>query len=185
MSWWCPGGIFLYACQIDKFHFEATLKLVKEIPLSGGHGKGKVAIVDDDDFYWLRQFTWCLAHGYAQTTVHGNVRKYMHQLLLPRKPGLVTDHINRNKLDNRRANLRRVTHADNQRNTVARNASGLKGVYLRKRPACCVNWPSPWAAYARYGGIQYHLGCFATKEEAAQAYVNFIDKAQHEGIPSR
>lgn len=153
-----------------------------QIPLSGIRGRGQYAQVDDEDYDWLCAFSWCWAHGYAQTTIANDKRKYMHQLLMPAQPGLVTDHINRNKLDNRRANLRHVTCSENMRNTPARNPVGLKGVYLRKRGPRCKTWLRPWAATAVWRRKQYHLGCFATKEEAAAAYVNFVDKTRHASV---
>lgn len=75
------------------------------------------------------------------------------------------DHINKNILDNRRANLRLVTKQQNQHNTYKRSgtASKYKGVaWLTSR--------HKWAAQMKVGGKHIHLGCFFSEEDAARAY---------------
>jgi hypothetical protein len=54
-------------------------------------------------------------HGYAKLATSSR-HLYLHQLLLPAPHPLVTDHINRNKLDCRRKNLRIVTRSENNYN---------------------------------------------------------------------
>jgi hypothetical protein len=147
---------------------------MKLIPLSGGKGKGKFSIVDDADFEWLSRFTFCYTHGYAQTSI-GNKRRYLHGLLLPPKLPLHVDHINRDKLDNRRANLRYVTHGDNLRNGPARNSTGIKGVYKRTGG---FHPERPWSARVKYKQKFYSLGCFRTVEDAAKAITNFWDNPE-------
>jgi hypothetical protein len=75
------------------------------------------------------------------------------------------DHINRNKLDNRIANLRDIPHSENVFNISMRsdNTSGFKGVCFYKRD-------KTWKAQICFGGRARHLGYFPTKEEAAAAY---------------
>lgn len=80
------------------------------------------------------------------------------------------DHINRNRLDNRIANLREATRAENLRNTEIRNSnqSGVKGVSLRslrngRRPN------KAWVASIMVNGKRKHLGHFFTVAEAAKA----------------
>lgn len=77
----------------------------------------------------------------------------------------VPDHINRNKLDNRRENLRESTNAENLRNRgVQRNSTtGFTGVYLDKR------W-NRYTAKIKFNRKYVHLGCFATAEEAHARY---------------
>lgn len=81
-------------------------------------------------------------------------------------PQQEVDHKNLVKDDNRWANLRLATTAENQRNTGLRrdNTSGLKG-------ACWIRSTGSWQSYIRVNGRQLHLGYFATKEEAHAAYV--------------
>jgi hypothetical protein len=76
------------------------------------------------------------------------------------------DHINRNKLDNRKANLRVVTHAQNTQNLSShsdsqsryRGVARLSGVRAK-----------PWQAYGTVDGKRQYLGTFATEQEAADA----------------
>lgn len=73
--------------------------------------------------------------------------------------GLIVDHINRNKLDNRRINLRFVTPSESSTNTTPWGISGYRGVYPMR---------DKWQAKGKFDGKQYYLGTFATAEEAAQ-----------------
>lgn len=77
--------------------------------------------------------------------------------------GLVVDHINHDKNDNRRENLRVCTRRENMLNQQTRSDSktGLKGVLNRR---------GRYYAYIKLEGRQEHLGVFSTKEEAAMAY---------------
>lgn len=73
------------------------------------------------------------------------------------------DHINRNRLDNRIANLRPATRAQNQQNQrrPKLSASGFRGVERHH---------SKWHARITANGVKHHVGSFATAEEAAAAY---------------
>jgi hypothetical protein len=75
------------------------------------------------------------SRGYPRTYFNGSAIR-LHRLLVQEvENGLVVDHINRNKLDNRRKNLRVVTPSDNARNASIRsnNTSGVPGVFFDKR----------------------------------------------------
>jgi len=112
---------------------------VKKIKLT----QGRYALVDDEDFNWLNQWKWCFdrSNGYAHRNqwVNGKNRKiYMHRIILGNPRGILikveTDHKNRNKLDNRRKNLRVVTRSENVLNKglQSNNTSGIPGVTLYK-----------------------------------------------------
>jgi hypothetical protein len=141
---------------------------MKSIPLNGANGKGRFAIVDDEDYPVISRVTWHLSsHGYATTG-----KFYLHALLMGFPSNRVVDHINRNPLDNRKHNLRLVTSQHNLMNRgQQRNhkTSPYKGVYRRKHLL-----KNPWqASIAKtIDGKQktYVLGYFATAEEAARAY---------------
>ena len=92
------------------------------------------------------------AHRLAWLYVHG------------RFPAKHIDHINRVKTDNRIANLREATPAENQQNrSLNKNStSGIRGVFWYSRD-------SLWGASIRYGKVLVALGKFAEKEEAAAA----------------
>lgn len=93
--------------------------MVKQIKLT----KGQVTLVDDEDFEELNKWSWKLStNGYAircpsnGKTENGRY-KYttirMHRVIMRTPNGLETDHINGNRLDNRKCNLRNITRADN------------------------------------------------------------------------
>ena len=75
----------------------------------------------------LRLYTWHVCSGYAMT----GPGKSWHALFLNYDKGLVADHINNKRFDNRLDNLRVVTYTDNSKNrlTNSKNKSGKQGVY--------------------------------------------------------
>lgn len=81
------------------------------------NGKGEVQI--DKDFSHLNAHNWSLSgDGYPMTYVKGKLIKIHHMVLGKPEKGLVTDHINRDKLDNRKSNLRFVTQRENLLNST-------------------------------------------------------------------
>jgi len=106
------------------------MEYMKKIPLS----KGKFSIVDDEDFEYLKQWKWYyIGSGYAARD-EGKRTIYMHRDINQTPQWLRTDHINRKKLDNRRANLRDVTGSQNgiNRGRNKNNTSGCRGVVWHK-----------------------------------------------------
>src|SRR4051794_23713163 len=97
---------------------------------------GSAILVDDGDFAWLNQWKWSISRGYAVRRATGeNVR--MHRLILGLKLGEYTDHVNGNRLDNRRSNLRKATMAQNNQNRASRGSkSGYRGVSWHKAGKC-------------------------------------------------
>lgn len=105
--------------------------------------QGKHAIVDDDLYEWLNQWNWYYKKatsgegGYAcrneYMPKHITVR--MHVVVNQTPAGMATDHINGNKLDNRRANLRSANRVQNGFNQAVRrnNTTGFKGITWHKR----------------------------------------------------
>ncbi len=132
--------------------------------------QGKSTMVDDADYWWLLKFRWYYSGttGYAYSTANGK-KVRMHQLLLPCVAGLMADHINRNKLDNRRVNLRLVNKSDNNRNkTQHNNTSGFIGVTRHTSN-------SVWVAQASLNNRNYYIGCYPTPEQAAAARTDFLE----------
>jgi hypothetical protein len=135
---------------------------MKTIHLSNGGD----AIVDDADFQTLNHWKWKRhKHGYACRTATGGRLVLMHRQIMEEPEGLEVDHRNRQKLDNRRGNLRVATHSDNGRNRPKQrnNTSGYKGVsWDRQR--------SKWRASIKVGRTRHTIGRFDTAEDAAAAY---------------
>lgn len=103
---------------------------MKEIPLS----KGQVALVDDADYEWLSKRRWHVdSDGYA-VGWDGNTKTKMHRIIVGAEKNEQVDHINRNRLDNQRTNLRRCTQEDNHKNIrhSPRGTSRFKGVHWDK-----------------------------------------------------
>ena len=134
--------------------------------------QGKYALVDNEDFGRLSQYSWhYVSIGYAVRGIGGSPEKarsyYMHWDVIGKpKNGLVTDHINGKKLDNRKENLRHVTIGQNVRKQKMNknNTSGYRGVCRHKNP------PGYWKASISINGKVTSVGFFKRKEDAARAY---------------
>lgn len=88
---------------------------------------------------------------------------YIHKILLG-NPKAIVDHINGNKLDNRRSNLRVVSRADNRANSKPqRNKSGYRGVYWRSDRG-------KWIARIHEGKNYLYIGSYGDVKEAALAW---------------
>lgn len=129
-------------------------------------------VIDEADRSLIQERTWSIG-GPGYVTSNGRKGKYgsvtLHRFLMNPPKGFVVDHINGNRLDNRRANLRIVRqklNAQNQRLSRL-NSTGFIGVSFVQRRSD-IGSPTPYRAYARIGTRQKHLGYYATAEEAAQ-----------------
>jgi HNH endonuclease len=141
--------------------------------------QGQVAIVDDEDFEWLAQWRWNYykertnggyAHRSAQRINGRRPHLLMHrEIMSPIPNGMEVDHINGNKLDNRRCNLRYATPQQNRHNRTrySNSTTGLKGVTFNKK-----NKKKPFQSHICDRWKKIHLGYFSTPEEAATAYNN-------------
>lgn len=118
--------------------------------------RGEIALVSECDYEWLSAMRWHKSiRGYAQRSPKPGVTEFMHRLIMGTPPeGMQVDHINGNKLDNRRENLRFVSASEN-----------------------CVNryWDRPYRGTSQKNGQWQasfrgkYLGLFPTRELAAQA----------------
>jgi ribosomal protein L6P/L9E len=147
---------------------------MKEIPLTGKHGAGKVALVDDEDYDELIKYKWCVhtnvnGNLYAirskSTSKKGNgkrgcvqIRMHRHIMAVTDKNDIV-DHINRDSLDNRKENLRVTNVMWNNTNRMSK--SGYKGV---------TKVGDKYQALIRHNNIQYWLGAYKSERDAAIAY---------------
>ena len=100
--------------------------------------------------------------GYLSTTIMKK-RTMVHRIAwclhhnMSLDAGMVIDHINGDKTDNRICNLRLSTAAQNMQN-AAKKAAGVRGAFFHKRTG------------KFQASIRLHLGTFETPEEAAAAY---------------
>lgn len=92
------------------------------------------AIIDIDDIEKCRGYKWYRdANGYARTSI-GNTKIRLHKFITNTGSDILIDHINRNKLDCRKSNLRVATRTVNALNKgiMPTNKCGVKGVYQNK-----------------------------------------------------
>lgn len=144
---------------------------MKKIKLSGKTGKGKYALIDDEDFEYLNQWKWHLSsNGYPTRGEWNKKRKQnklkrLHRELLNPPKNRSIDHINGNTLDNRKSNLRICKHRENLRNQKKQRnrTSKYKGVSFYK------NYER-WEAYICTHKKKHRLGYFDNELEAAKAY---------------
>lgn len=138
-----------------------------EIELS----KGFKAIIDDED---LEKVSICSWHfdRYAKSNIwlpkeRKNKAVYMHRIIMDAPKGMDVDHINGNKLDNRKANLRVCTRSDNLHNSPNKSPkSKLQGAYreLNRGDGC------KWFSTISVRGKTKRLGRYTTAEKAHEAY---------------
>lgn len=126
------------------------------------------AIVDHADARHLSQWQWRLSsEGYAvRSETHQGTKRtiYLHRCVAGTPAGSVTDHINGDRLDNRRANLRTATPSQNNANSRDRRRSGrYRGVYWHRQA-------NRWMSQISIAGRVHHLGLFDDPKEAARAY---------------
>ena len=152
---------------------------IHDIPLT----RGKMAKVSHEDFEFVSRFHWQYSkRGYAVARIKGKLVP-MHRLIMSKNMASKLtskqqcDHINHNRLDNRRSNLRIVTNQQNCFNTskIRRRCSSIyKGVCLSvfhyKSKSGEIRDYHRWTAYITKDGKRQHIGCFDTEKEAALAY---------------
>lgn len=129
-----------------------------------------IFLVDDDDFERFGHLTWGeTLFGYA---VHRNNKEKrtfsLHRLIMGNPDNMVVDHINGNKKDCRKSNLRICTTRENGYNMPKSHfsTSKYKGVSWDKRD-------KKWSANIYNYGIKIFIGYFDDEYEAAQAYNQF------------
>lgn len=107
----------------------------------------------------------------SKSSMHPKSTLLHRHLLKVSDRSICVDHINRNKLDNRRSNLRLCTISDNCKNRTPRGRSKYLGVTVKNK-SIKKNGDLSVHIYAQINtrGRSIHLGKFKTEEEAAHAY---------------
>lgn len=133
--------------------------------LSGEYGigytsNGEEFYFDLEDYDKIKDYTRFINSGYVRTKRDGRVIK-LHKLLCE---GEEIDHFNRNKLDNRKSNLRPITHKQNMlnRSIAVNNTSGVTGVSFNKSH-------NKWYANISENGNRHSLGYFDNFDDAVAA----------------
>lgn len=146
---------------------------MKEIKLTGGY----ITIVDDEDYekfscykYQRTKKGYATRHCYTSDGRRTTIQ--IHREIMNAPKGMQVDHINHNKLDNRKCNLRLVTNQQNKFNSKKPShakTSKYKGVSWRKLTGL-------WIAQIRVNGKDEILGRYDSEETAAVAYNVYAKK---------
>ncbi len=133
------------------------------IPLRDRSGDPRAyALIGREDLPLICRRRWHLtSQGYARSNRPGGGFDYLHRFLLGLRDrdGHEVDHINRDKLDNRRSNLRLADHAGNGQNKGAVGRSPLRGVAWDRATG-------KWRASVKVNGVRRNLGRFSSEQEA-------------------
>ncbi len=141
-------------------------------------GEKFICLFDKEDYPRIKNFRWVLT-SLSKRNRTRYVRSHpwrggpsenwvmiFHQLIMSFPSNGQIDHINQNGLDNRKVNLRVVSHFENARNKIynMKARSGYYGVV----PNCSKE--RPWKAYFSLNKKSHYLGAFSCKEDAARAW---------------
>lgn len=139
--------------------------------------KGRYALIDTEDEARILRHAWTYdprpkrprGAGYAQARACGR-KIYMHREVLGLGAGECADHINREGLDNRKANLRRCSPSVNLHNKVAPNKN-KRCTRLRGVEKC----GQRFRARTAFNGKRVNLGMFDSEEQAAVAHRQAVE----------
>jgi hypothetical protein len=124
------------------------------------------ALVSSEMFYLVKDFKWHLSnHGYARTGGYNQKCVLLHKILYQTPKGLYIDHINGNKLDNRKENIRFCTRQQNSMNSKLQRVNtktNRKGISFDKKN-------NKYRVYLTIHGKQIFGGYFKTEAEAINA----------------
>ena len=149
---------------MNKFELLAEQKERVKFPITGGF-----VLVDKEDIPKLGKRKWHISGGYAKRNTTINwvwIRESMHRLIIGAKKGEIVDHINGNRLDNRKNNLRIVSKSLNNlsRNYNTNNSSGYRGVHW-------CNTKKKWIARITFNSKTKNLGHFDDKKRAYEIWL--------------
>lgn len=130
--------------------------------------KNKHVIVDKNDYDKIKNYSWSVSiRGYAEGN-YNNKCVRLHRLILGvLKSSLYIDHIDGNKLNNSKSNLRFSDADKNSRNKIKQQ--NVKSKYLGLRPN-----KNRWFSYVSYHGKSHWVGAFDSEVDAARARDLFI-----------
>lgn len=119
-------------------------------------------LIDLEDVEKVRNYKWSMnGKGYVTSNTPQVI---LHRLIMDYPEDMMIDHINHNRLDNRKSNLRICTQQQNNMNRTmnSNNTSGIAGVSWHKGNR-------KWGAKIQVAGKQIYLGYYQTKEQAVEA----------------
>jgi len=121
-------------------------------------------MVDDEDYVSLSKLSWNITQG---GYVRYSCKFLMHHVLLPKKEGFIVDHIDRNKLNNQRSNLRYVTYSENRTNSAQS--------ILKSLPTCIFKNDNGFIVKKQRNRIVHVSPTFSKLEDAVTWLNNFTE----------
>lgn len=161
MRWGSNEGV---ACSPDPSHIRSATVGIW-LDASTRKYPESFLLVDRDEYLSRLRFNkWTMDQtGYAVGNVDGK-RTSLHRYVMRAEKGEIVDHVNGDKLDNRRCNLRIVTARQNRWNSPGRKGSS------RFTGVCWDTGKGIWKAQINANGRFQHLGYFEDEKDAARAY---------------
>ena len=162
------------SCGCLRIEFRGDYSILTEMDNAVKYTRedGLYFIIDKEDYPEVSKINWYpRQHDTCcrRTWYGAKAKQYLHQFILSIHnimvpEGCEIDHINRNPFDNRKSNLRVVTHQENMMNLslMPSNKSGVSGVRYKKQE-------NKWCSTLTYNGNRIFLGYFIDKEEAIKA----------------
>lgn len=127
--------------------------------------------IDAEDLPLIEAYRWYFRKqdSYVYRTVRTKERNktiYLHREIIKTPKGMLTDHVNGDRLDYRKSNLRACSSSENNQNRgrMTNNTLGVTGLSFYPKKAY-----NQWRATIMFSGAFVHLGYFQTKEEATAA----------------
>jgi hypothetical protein len=156
---------------------------MKLLPITGMRN-GKIGIVvgyskvDDEDFNILKEYKWSLDGDRGNSYLRNKKLGAIHRFIMKCPKNKEVDHINRDRSDNRKQNLRICTRSQNMMNrTKYKNGkTGYKNIgFVNKRKSC-----HPWYVGIRKDKKHYYLGSYKTLKEAIKVRNKALKKLHGE-----
>ncbi len=140
-----------------------------QIPLTPKEGRAQFALCSPEDYDMLVKYTWCCnKDGYVKGKVDG-ILKTMHRVIMDASKTQIVDHINKERHDNRRENLRLVTAAQN-----AQNRKKSEGASSRYRGVTFVKHSNKYRACFEADKQRILIGDFLNEQDAAEEFDVYI-----------
>lgn len=139
-----------------------------------------ISLIDLEDVPFVEQYSWCIrSRGYVGRVEDKKII-LLHRILTNCPSGKIVDHINKNKLDNRKFNLRICDYQTNLRNSSRKsnNTSGVTGVGWDKKA-------KKWRARICVDYKNTCLGFYDNKDKAIKARLRAEKKYFGESAPQK
>ncbi len=154
-----------------------TYELVDDQYYVGYTQSGDKFYFDKEDYDLVRQYCWCVdsQNGYLKTIdkINKTGKLYLHRLVMgcQKGDGVIIDHIDRNRVDCRKSNLRTVNTVQSAINKGIKtnNTSGKVGVSWHN--AC-----NKWESYITVNKERIRLGFYEDFDDAEKMRVEAEEK---------